>query len=216
MKGLFILGNIIFFVSIIFTPRLSIAVCGSGWLDEHIPDAYDGCDFTQACQNHDNCYSSCGSQATSKATCDSNFLNDLNDAVLNGNVSVGCSQAANVYYGAVVNYGQGAYDAAQGDSDNPCKECVNGVIRNKQGDYLFSNEPCKICSNGNKVNAPDGAIPRIDGYFNTCQVCSGGSAVNNDSAPCTDVDSCTINDHCENGHCVGTRPASPVNPDCNQ
>lgn len=50
-------------------------VCGSWWNDWFVPDEPGGFDFTQACQNHDDCYGTCGRE---KGDCDEDFLKDMN------------------------------------------------------------------------------------------------------------------------------------------
>ena len=50
-------------------------VCGSWWNDWFVPDEPGGFDFTQACQNHDDCYGTCGKE---KGDCDEDFLKDMN------------------------------------------------------------------------------------------------------------------------------------------
>ena len=50
-------------------------VCGSWWNDWFVPDEPGGFDFTQACQNHDDCYGTCGKK---KGKCDEDFLKDMN------------------------------------------------------------------------------------------------------------------------------------------
>lgn len=63
--------------------------------------------FTPACQNHDHCYSSLGSNYSE---CNGNFLSDMRSAcnstytVLSGPVYVACLGAASEYYSAVVAY----------------------------------------------------------------------------------------------------------------
>ena len=69
--------------------------------------------FYNACKGHDCCYGRCGSE---KATCDSNFYNDMvaacqakwpGDGVLDVAGQYWCEQVARVYYNAVANDPQG-------------------------------------------------------------------------------------------------------------
>jgi hypothetical protein len=81
-----------------------------------------GC-FTPACTTHDICYGTCGAN---KDTCDLNFYNDMVDicnstCIISG---VKCRALAWVYYQAVSNFGQGAFDSAQMEGCDPC--CVGG------------------------------------------------------------------------------------------
>lgn len=63
--------------------------------------------FTPACQNHDHCYSSLGSNYSE---CNGNFLSDMRSAcnstytALSGPVYIACLGAASEYYSAVVAY----------------------------------------------------------------------------------------------------------------
>ena len=69
-------------------------------------------------------------------------------------------------------------------------------------------------------------IIKVDGTINwggitctgdpgiACYTCINGILSTNDSLPCDDGNSCTTNDHCSSGACVGTRDLSPVVP-CN-
>ncbi len=67
-------------------------------------------DFTQACNTHDQCYSSSG---ISRSTCDRNFLNDMLSVCSQGwtwNSRTYCSAAAYTYYGSVASFGWIAYE----------------------------------------------------------------------------------------------------------
>ena len=84
-----------------------------------MPNNPVGADFRTACNNHDICYGTCGSN---KKTCDSTFLGELNaacDKKFNnfwGKISHGldnCYIAAGIYYGAVALGGSGAFNSAQ-------------------------------------------------------------------------------------------------------
>ncbi len=88
--------------------------CGSGITEKIIPDKPFGFNFTSACQNHDNCYGTCGK---SKAECDQQFLDDML-AICEAKYfsQHGCNNTAYIYHGAVNNHGQGPYDQAQKDA----------------------------------------------------------------------------------------------------
>lgn len=93
--------------------------CGSGWNQPIVPDKPGGYDFTSACQTHDHCYGTCGA---SKGDCDSQLLENLDNICDNYSCPLGCYEAANAFYGAVQNWGQSAFDAAQtaACSQSPC------------------------------------------------------------------------------------------------
>jgi len=69
-----------------------------------------GTGFKPACDNHDRCYATIGK---SKDTCDDNFKKDMDKICATGTPVAGCSTAANLYYGAVIEYGTSAYSTAQ-------------------------------------------------------------------------------------------------------
>jgi hypothetical protein len=94
--------------------------CGSGATSGLVPDKPGGYDFNDACKNHDKCYCTSGS---SKDDCDAQFLEDMQAACESSPLnSVGCNDLAQIYYGAVHNYGQDAFDKAQkaGCPPPPC------------------------------------------------------------------------------------------------
>ena len=116
-------------------------VCGSSWNDWFVPDEPGGFDFTQACQNHDDCYGTCGKE---KGDCDEAFRNDMNAVCESVPVKIttwcyrsrrhaslsgqsyryrctkyprsDCQQWASVYHLAVDYLGRSAFDAAQKES----------------------------------------------------------------------------------------------------
>jgi RHS repeat-associated protein len=78
--------------------------CGSGWNEPFVPEGMFGADWSAACENHDNCYGTCGAD---KNVC---------DATLDNEVSASCSwcpPVGDLYGGAVGTFGQSAYDDAQ-------------------------------------------------------------------------------------------------------
>ena len=70
--------------------------CGTAQNDWLVPDEFLSKSFFKACQEHDFCYGTCGSN---KSTCDNNFLRDLLDACERGGGGVPCRTAARSYYG---------------------------------------------------------------------------------------------------------------------
>ena len=93
--------------------------CGSGITSGLVPDKPGGHNFGPACKNHDKCYDTYGA---SKADCDLQFHEEMQDICENSpNSSVGCSDLANIYYNAVKNFGQGAFDAAQKAASEKCE-----------------------------------------------------------------------------------------------
>jgi RHS repeat-associated protein len=109
--------------------------CGPGWLgDIVVPDKPGGFDFTQACQNHDDCYSTCGK---SKRECDNQFQRDML-AVCDlyryfPQDYEKCSHYAMLYYLAVHDLGNHSYKMAQARvCRDPLSEhvlCIGGVYR---------------------------------------------------------------------------------------
>jgi len=107
--------------------------CGSAdWRSTLVPDSpFFIINFQSACDTHDNCYGKCGAN---KATCDSEFRTNMKvlcyykynlDIVtdvptLPNPVLYACYGFAQLYYNAVSNHGQSAYDAAQ--KNCPCRK----------------------------------------------------------------------------------------------
>ena len=116
--------------------------CGSGWSEYVVPDSPGGFDFSSPCENHDNCYETCG---RSKNDCDSSFLKDMMSVCSKQPEVVEelcfssythsyttcrdmprarCENFARTYYNAVVRWGGNPYKNAQskngccGDADN--------------------------------------------------------------------------------------------------
>ncbi len=100
--------------------------CGpEGW-GEMVPDNPTGCEdtsFLAACNEHDICYGTCGS---SKDGCDSAFLGEVEPlsgmlgVCVQSSCAVRCSENVYLYYGAVHNYGESAYESAQIDACACC------------------------------------------------------------------------------------------------
>ena len=87
--------------------------CGSGITDKIVPDKPAGFDFTSCCEGHDNCYGDCKNKP-SKSSCDDAFWQCMLDKCIDDySGSLGCSELAHLYYGAVNNHGQGPFDNAR-------------------------------------------------------------------------------------------------------
>ncbi|MCS6871810.1 MAG: phospholipase A2 [Anaerolineae bacterium] len=82
--------------------------CGPERFGGLVPDLW----FTPACNRHDICYGTCGSN---RAACDSRFYEDMRAicATRSWWTRTSCYAAAWTYYQAVRNFGQGAYNNAQ-------------------------------------------------------------------------------------------------------
>ena len=116
--------------------------CGSGWSEYVVPDSPGGFNFSQPCENHDNCYDTCG---RSKDDCDSTFLKDMMSVctkhpevveewcfstythsytICRDVPRARCEIFALEYYNAVFKWGSNIYKKAQekngccGDADN--------------------------------------------------------------------------------------------------
>jgi RHS repeat-associated protein len=87
------------------------ADCGSGWTSGLVPDKPGGHDFTDCCKKHDACYDDCKGKP-SKDSCDQDFLDCMNEKCLETG-SVGCSDLAKTYFGAVHNWGKDAFNKAR-------------------------------------------------------------------------------------------------------
>jgi hypothetical protein len=89
-------------------------VCGSRGSDPYIPDVWIGFDFTEACQNHDDCYGNCSGPA--KAVCDRNFLDDMLKKCATGGIFqlvMDCRIKSIIYYKAVDLFGGGPFNKAR-------------------------------------------------------------------------------------------------------
>lgn len=94
--------------------------CGpEGW-GHMVPDNPTGCEdtsFLGACNEHDNCYGSCGNNQDG---CDSTFLNTMLDVCMGSSCAVLCSEFAYTYYGVVNNEGEPAWKSAQVSACSCC------------------------------------------------------------------------------------------------
>ena len=109
--------------------------CGSGWNTYLVPDAdylsllhFQWVDFNVACNTHDQCYGTCGSD---KNTCDSSLRKGIQKACdkIPGIFMLSrgrCLTLADVYYTAVQAFGDEPFESAQdaGCEWEPC--CENG------------------------------------------------------------------------------------------
>jgi secretory phospholipase A2 len=97
--------------------------CGpQGGLD-FVPDDYGQWSFTEPCNGHDRCYGTCGSD---KATCDSNFQDDMDEVCRQTTFFLSAERAAcmrlsRIYAGAVSNFGDGPYEEGQIESCDCCE-----------------------------------------------------------------------------------------------
>ena len=86
-----------------------------------VPDNPTGCEdtsFLGACNEHDECYGTCGSN---KSTCDDVFLGEVYGETCTGMLCIcsesscapACFEFADLYYGAVGGWGESAWKSAQ-------------------------------------------------------------------------------------------------------
>src|SRR5436190_8742083 len=106
----------------LFDP-FGLKACGSkedGSVSEYIvPDYPFGHNFSEACQNHDNCYGDCYN-GKSKKDCDEAFWSDMYDVcekMGNPIVEPRCKEIADIYYKAVRNFGKQAWTHARNKCD---------------------------------------------------------------------------------------------------
>lgn len=89
--------------------------CGESgsWKRRLIPDQWGKARFSPACNNHDDCYDTCG---RSKHECDKNFHSELRDAckkAYSANFRPPCYWIIDTYHSAVHRMGGDAYRRAQ-------------------------------------------------------------------------------------------------------
>ena len=101
--------------------------CGSSWNELIVPDEYPPISvvaqfsFESACNQHDLCYGECGSD---KQRCDSMFYENMKQECqklaqergVNDEVAGFCYVMATIYYNAVHEFADGAYEDAQNDA----------------------------------------------------------------------------------------------------
>jgi len=92
--------------------------CGSGWSNYVVPDNWFGWyNFNSACDAHDKCYDTC---KASKTSCDDNFLRNMMNTCStlqpNSYWRNHCEGTSYIYYSAVRDHGQSAYDNAQNEA----------------------------------------------------------------------------------------------------
>lgn len=96
-------------------------VCGSGITEAIVPDKLYGVfDLTHPCQNHDNCYSTCGAK---KAQCDLGLLHDIQNLPIckqHPFLQPVCNLIAHAYYDGVSDGGYIPFKKAQ---EQACKGC---------------------------------------------------------------------------------------------
>lgn len=106
-----------------------------------------GTGFKPACDNHDRCYATVG---TSKDTCDDNFKKDMDRICATGTPVTGCSTAANLYYGAVIEHGTSAYTTAQNQQREYIKSIyawlsgIAGIWNSTEGTITFKQSGSNI------------------------------------------------------------------------
>ena len=83
------------------------------------PSGCEGASFSPACDMHDLCWGTCGSD---KAQCDSEFLRAMLEICDNSSCPYLCSQFAYLYYEAVSTYGNSNYQSAQ-EAACACCDC---------------------------------------------------------------------------------------------
>lgn len=90
--------------------------CGPGPFDFFIRDKYLGCDFTEACKNHDKCYNDChNGDLYWKNVCDEQFREDM-QKVTNRSpwfFQQACEWQAMHFHAAVRDFGGRAYRVSQ-------------------------------------------------------------------------------------------------------
>ncbi len=77
--------------------------------------------FYEACKQHDICYGTCFSN---KSQCDQNFLGDMINSCPTFFL-VNCTELALIYYAAVANFGQDAFDNGQKKGCIECSEIIS-------------------------------------------------------------------------------------------
>jgi len=121
-----------------------------------IPGIYD---FTQACNNHDDCY---GNVGFGKDLCDTTFRRDMLDSCNGGPV---CGVFAEVYAAAVRNFGLDAYGEAQSQALH--NFAVAELARSMQQDGMITQQQANeiLQSHGLPQNAePDPVYNWFDDY----------------------------------------------------
>lgn len=96
----------------------SSGYCGTSWHEPLVRDHWDAANFSDACEQHDRCYETCG---RSKAECDHEFERNMEaecrDAYPGGGIDYlrrnSCIGIANTYAVAVEHLGSVPYHDAQ-------------------------------------------------------------------------------------------------------
>lgn len=154
--------------------------------------------FKAGCDGHDICYGSC---TDTKTICDEALLDDLyaecmrnypSPLSLKGNI---CRAAADKFYWAVDNFGNGPWIDAQKDSCmccNPnedacegCSQCVNGVCESGCSDG-------QICCNDRCVDSDKNNCGECGIACDGCSQCIDGGCIS----------SCADGEICCNGNCI--------------
>jgi len=176
-------------------------VCGPVSVAPLVPDCpIDSACFTPACDNHNKCYSTCG---TPKQDCDHQFFHDM-VAICNSDVRpldadyATCRYFALLYWYAVVQFGQQAYDATQvtacaledelrGPPGACCRSSTGGVFCEDVGESY----ECPIYS----LFLPNVTCDDVDATFGGCPVplnddCAAAEPICEGQQPVDDVGRC--------------------------
>ncbi|MCB0422281.1 MAG: hypothetical protein KDD61_14885 [Bdellovibrionales bacterium] len=110
------------FITLVVTGALtssisSYAHCGSGWNTRVVPDRWGAAKFSAACDVHDHCYETCG---TNRKTCDQELRKLLKKACRRAYTSPwhkvhknSCLKVADIYYNSVRKNGSDPFKDAQ-------------------------------------------------------------------------------------------------------
>jgi hypothetical protein len=178
----------------------------------HVPDQWGSANFEPCCNAHDICYGTC---LQNKATCDSNFLTCMQgscDTVYPPGTGVAhaarnraCRGVAVVYYKAVSNLGQSAFDAAQREAcdcctgDQPCcpagQIICNGVCCDPDQDCINGTCQSTVCTSSGTCSSGQ-AFPVCGGNCLSTGSIEGPPLCSSEFF-CGDTPSCTSSTECQ-------------------
>jgi hypothetical protein len=182
--------------------------CGSGFFSKQLGKRLASWGFTPACNDHDECYSTCNSV---KNQCDDEFL-FANVQICNDTTRTGtkerqrCLQAANDGWAAVAQFGGSAYSDGQLEACICCaadeKACNDQCVKTET-DSNNCGSCGKVCAAGKTCQAAQCLCPpgKTD---------CGGSCVDTNADPsyCGSCgNACAAGETCEGGSC---KPAEPT------